>query len=125
MLIQMLQCKIHGLRCTETQLHYDGSLTLDRQLMEQAGWLSGQKVQVVNVNTGGRFETYLIEGRAGSGAACLNGAAARLAQVGDKLLVMAYVLLDQQEARQFQSQIIQVDDRNRPLDPAPVPHLRA
>lgn len=122
MFIEMLQCKIHGLTCTATDLHYQGSLTLAVDLIRQAGWLAGQKVQVVNVNTGGRFETYLIEGPAGSGVACLNGAAARLAAVGDILLVMSYVYLDRSEAEIFQPKIIRVDANNRPLLRVPELH---
>lgn len=122
MLIEMLQCKIHGLTCTQTDLRYPGSVTVAEDLIQLAGWLPGQKVQVVNVNTGGRFETYLIKGERGSGVVCLNGAAARLAAVGDILLLMSYVYLDANEASCFEPKIIRVDAQNRALWSVPELH---
>ena len=122
MMIEMLQCKVHGLVCTQTDLHYQGSLTLDPDLIAMAGWLPGQKVQVVNVNNGARFETYLIKGQSGSRACCLNGAAARLGAVGDVLLVITYVYIDATEAKTFSPKIIRVDKSNTPLDNTAAKH---
>ena len=111
----MLQSKISGLTCTQTELHYQGSLTLDAQLMALAGWLPGQKIQVLNVNSGERFETYLIEGPQNSGVACLNGPAARLAQVGDVLMVLSYIYMEPREASGFHPQLVYVDAQNHPI----------
>ena len=122
MMIEMLQCKVHGLTCTQTDLQYQGSLTLDADLIAMAGWLAGQKVQVVDVNNGARFETYLIQGPPGSAVCCVNGAAARLAAVGDILLVMSYVYLDHEEAQSFKPRIIRVDAKNHPLRSVPELH---
>ena len=121
-MIEMLQCKVHGLTCTQTDLQYQGSLTLDPELISLAAWLPGQKVQVVNVNNGARFETYLIQGVSGSRVCCLNGAAARLAVVGDVLLVMSYIYMERDEAQTYQPRIIRVDAQNCPLRPVPEFH---
>ena len=114
MLIEMLQCKVHGLTCTQTDLHYQGSITLDVALVQQAGWIPGQKVQVVNVNTGGRLETYLIEAPRHSGVACLNGPAARMATVGDILHVIAYLFIEKDAASKHVPKLVHVDKQNKP-----------
>lgn len=112
----MLRClvrsKIQRLVVTDKNLKYEGSLELDSRLMRAADILPGELVQVVNVNNGSRFETYVIAARAGSGSCVLNGAAARLGEVGDEVIVMALVWLADAEARKHQLTRVQVDQRN-------------
>jgi aspartate 1-decarboxylase len=110
----MLKSKLHRATVTESNLHYEGSLELDAELMAAAGILPGEKVQVLNEASGARFETYVIEGKAGSGTVCLNGPAARMGQVGDHVIVIAYVHLDPETARSFKPVIVKLDHRNRP-----------
>ncbi len=110
---QMCTGKIHLATVTETVLEYEGSIGIDRELFEAAGMLPFERVQVANVNTGDRLETYIIEAPAGSGKISLNGAAARLAQPGDRVIVIAYGLLTEQEARALQPKIVLVDGKNR------------
>ena len=113
----MLRClvrsKIQRLVVTDKNLKYDGSLELDSRLMRAADILPSELVQVVNVNNGSRFETYIIPARAGSGACVLNGAAARLGEVGDELIVMGLVWLTDSESREHRLTRVNVDDRNR------------
>ena len=109
----MLKSKIHRAVLTDADLNYMGSITIDRDLLEAADILPYEKVQVVNNNNGARFETYAIEGEAGSGCVCLNGAAARLGQPGDILIILSYVQLDDQEARQHKPQVVFVDENNK------------
>jgi aspartate 1-decarboxylase len=113
----MLRClvrsKIQRLVVTDKNLKYEGSLELDARLMRAADILPGELVQVVNVNNGSRFETYVIPARAGSGACVLNGAAARLGEVGDEVIVMALAWLADAEARQHRLTRVHVDNRNR------------
>jgi aspartate 1-decarboxylase len=113
----MLRClvrsKIQRLVVTDKNLKYEGSLELDSRLMQAADILPGELVQVVNVNNGSRFETYVIAARAGSGACVLNGAAARLGEVGDEVIVMALAWLADAEVRQHRLTRINVDHRNR------------
>ena len=90
MLITLLKAKLHRATVTEANLNYTGSITIDRDLVDEAGIFIHEKVQIVNNNNGARFETYVIEGERGSGVVCLNGAAARLVQPGDKIIIMAY-----------------------------------
>lgn len=115
MLINMLKSKIHRATITEADLNYVGSITIDKDLMNKAGILPGEKVQVANINTGDRFETYTLAGEAGSRVVCLNGAAARLAQPGDKIIIIAYCWLDAKEAENHQPRVILMDDHNRIL----------
>lgn len=112
MMLQMLKAKIHRARVSEANLNYVGSITLDKELLDASGILPGEKVQIVNNNNGARFETYVIEGPKGSGMVCLNGAAARLAQVGDIVIIMAYCLLDSEEAKTFKPQVIFPNEKN-------------
>lgn len=98
---------------TEADLNYEGSLTLDKNLMEAAGLLPYEKVQVVSVTNGVRAETYLIEGDADSGQVCINGALAHLIGVGDMIIIMAYALVDESELAEFQPNIVLVDENNR------------
>jgi aspartate 1-decarboxylase len=109
----MLKSKIHRAVLTDADLNYMGSITIDRDLLEAADILPFEKVQVVNNNNGQRFETYAIEGEAGSGCVCLNGAAARLGQPGDILIILSYIQLDDQEAQHHKPQVVFVDENNK------------
>ena len=113
MMLTMLKSKLHRATITEANLHYTGSLTLDRDLMEAANMLVHEKVLVVNVNTGDRFETYIIEGPRGSGVVCLNGAAARLGQPGDLIIAMTFAQMSETEAKSFQPTTVYVDEKNK------------
>lgn len=113
MMITMLKSKIHRATVTEADLNYAGSLTLDPILIEAAGMLLHEKVLVVNINTGDRFETYIIEGERGSGVCCLNGAAARLGQKGDLVIAMTFAMMDEEKARVFLPKTVYVDEKNR------------
>src|SRR5438132_800715 len=113
MMRTMCKSKIHGAVVTEANLHYLGSLTIDRILMEAANIIPYEWVYVVNVNTGDRFETYAIEGEVGSGTIGLNGAAARLGQPGDKLIIMCAAVLSESDLQDFRPRLVFVDDRNR------------
>jgi len=108
---EMLYSKIHRATITEADLNYVGSLSLDPVLREAANMLVHEKVQVVNVNNGNRFETYLIDGKPGQ--VCLNGAAARLGHVGDKIIIMSYCQMEDGEARRHEPIKVLVDDHNR------------
>ncbi len=110
---EMCKSKIHRATITEANLNYEGSLTVDRDLMDAADLLEFEKVQVVNINNGSRLETYIIEGERGSGIMCLNGAAARLGEQGDKVIVISYASMPDQEARALVPRIVIVDDNNR------------
>ncbi len=113
----MLHSKIHRARITETRLDYAGSIALDPALMKAAGLLPFEKVLVANLSNGSRIETYCIEGRAGSGEVCLNGAAARLGEVNDLVIVMAFAVTSAEEAAtDWQPCVVHVDSKNRPLD---------
>ena len=106
MMIEVLKSKLHCVRVTEANLNYMGSITIDEALMEVAGLIAGEKVQVVDNNNGERFETYIIKGPRDSGCICLNGAAARRVQVGDTVIIMAYALMTPEEAKNFKPAII-------------------
>ncbi|MFH1707419.1 MAG: aspartate 1-decarboxylase [Planctomycetota bacterium] len=109
----MLRAKIHRATVTRTELEYEGSLTVDRDLMDAAGMLPGEQVHVVNLNNGARIETYLISGRRKSGEICLNGPAARTGMPGDRVIVLTYAPMDEAEARAWKPLIVHVDGRNR------------
>lgn len=109
----MLKSKIHRAVLTDADLNYMGSITIDRDLLDAADILPYEKVQVVNNNNGARFETYVIEGEPGSGKICLNGAAARLGQPGDILIILSYVQMEDNEARHYEPRVVFVDERNR------------
>ncbi len=113
MTIEMLKGKIHRATVVQAELSYVGSITIDEALMEAAGLIEYEKVQVVDVNNGNRFETYVIAGESGSGMICVNGAAARCVAVDDKLIIMAYCHLDAQEAKSHRPQVVFVDELNR------------
>lgn len=112
MTITMLKSKIHRATVTEAELNYVGSITVDSLLLEEAGILEYEKVQVVNINNGERIETYTIAGERGSGVICLNGAAARCASRGDKVIIMAYADMSPEEAHTFKPTVIFTDDKN-------------
>jgi aspartate 1-decarboxylase len=109
----LCKSKIHRATVTEANLNYEGSLTLDPLLMEAAGLVPFEQVHVLNLNNGERFETYLIEGERGSGTVCVNGAAARLVQVSDPIIVLAYALVPEDELSDFTARIVFVDEHNR------------
>jgi aspartate 1-decarboxylase len=115
----MMKSKIHRATVTDADLNYVGSITLDRSLMDAAELLEYEQVQVVDIDNGARFETYVIEGPLGSGTVCLNGAAARLVQRGDKVIVISYGSYDEVEVREHRPVIVLVDESN-----APVPRLK-
>lgn len=114
MLRNMCRGKIHRATVTDANLHYVGSITIDPVLMEAADILPYERVQVVNVNNGERFETYVIEGQRGKGEVVINGAAARLAQPGDLVIIMSYVLMTDEEAKAHSPKVVLVDEKNRP-----------
>ena len=104
--IEVLKSKVHRAVITEANLHYVGSLTLDEDLMNAANMIEHEKIQVVNVNTGTRLETYLIKGRRGSGVCCLNGPAARLGAAGDIVIIISYARMEFEEANAFKPWVI-------------------
>lgn len=106
MLIEILKSKIHCARVTEANLNYMGSITIDEDLMDAANLIAGEKVHIVNNNNGARFVTYIIKGERGSGCICLNGAAARLVQVGDVVIIMSYAQMEFEEAKNFKPSVI-------------------
>ena len=115
MFINMFKGKIHRATVTEADLNYVGSITIDNELLKAAGMLAGEKVQVANINTGARFDTYILEGPGNSGMICINGAAARLAHPGDKIIIISYCWLDAEEARTYKPTVVIVDDHNKPV----------
>ncbi|MCB2298652.1 aspartate 1-decarboxylase [Clostridium tagluense] len=112
MRVSMLKGKIHRAVVTEANLNYVGSITIDIELMEQSGILEYEKVQIVDIDNGCRFETYVIAGERNSGMICLNGAAARCVQKGDKLIIMAYCEMDENEARRHKPKVVFVNESN-------------
>ena len=108
----MLKSKIHRARVTGANIEYEGSITIDKKLMEEADILPYEQVQVVNINNGERFETYVIEGEERSGEICLNGAAARLAAKGDTIIILSYCQVTESEAQDFLPRIVKVDANN-------------
>lgn len=113
MLLTLLKTKLHRATVTEANLNYTGSITIDKTLLDESGILPFEKVQIVNVNNGERFETYVIEGQEGSGVVCLNGAAARLVQPEDKVIIMAYVQMDEKEAKNYSPKVFILDENNK------------
>jgi len=113
MLLTLLKSKIHCAVVTEANLQYMGSITIDSDLMRAAHILPNERVQVVNNKNGTRLETYVIPGKAGSGVICLNGAAARLVQPNDIVIIMAYVFMQQEEAKLYQPLVVMVDAKNK------------
>lgn len=115
MQIEMLCAKLHRATITDANLNYVGSITIDSALLECANLRVGQKVEIANINNGARFSTYIISGEAHSGIVCLNGAAARLAQVGDKVIIMAYGFYDESELKNYAPKILQLGEKNEIL----------
>ncbi len=113
MIIEVLKSKIHRVHVTQAELNYVGSITIDEDLIDAANIIPNEKVQVVNNNNGARFETYVIKGERGTGVICLNGSCARLAQVGDVLIIMSYGSLEMEEAKKYQPILVFLDDDNR------------
>ena len=113
MLIEVLRSKLHCVKITEANLNYMGSITIDEDLMDAAGLISGEKVQIVNNNNGERLETYIIKGERGSGCICLNGAAARKCAVGDTVIIIAYCTMDFEEAKTYTPTVVFPKDGNR------------
>lgn len=110
--LNMLKCKIHRAVITEANLNYVGSITIDRELMDSAGLLEYEKVQVVDIDNGNRLETYVIAGERNSGCICLNGAAARYVHTGDKVIIMAYCQVTPQEAADLRPTVVFVNEDN-------------
>ena len=104
--IEVIKSKIHRVTVTQADLNYVGSITIDEALMEAANMIEGEKVQIMDIDNGERFETYIIKGERGSGCICLNGAAARRVQVGDVIIIASYALMDFEDAKQFRPWVI-------------------
>ncbi|MBQ3781431.1 MAG: aspartate 1-decarboxylase [Bacteroidaceae bacterium] len=113
MLVEVMKSKLHCAHVTEANLNYMGSITIDEDLMDAANLIAGEKVQIVDNNNGERFETYIIKGERGSGSICLNGAAARKVQVGDTVIIIAYALMDFEEAKTFKPCVVFPDENNK------------
>ena len=113
MQIQILKSKIHRVKITQAELHYVGSVTIDEDLMEAAQIIENEKVQIVNINNGERLDTYVIKGKRGSGEVCLNGPAARKAQVGDIVIIISYASMDIEQAKAYKPVLIFPDDHNQ------------
>lgn len=120
MMLNMYKGKIHRATVTEADLNYVGSITIDRTLMDAAGILPGERVQIVNNCNGARLETYVIEGPADSGVICLNGAAARLVQKGDNIIIIAYCWVDEEEAKRLKPKVVFVDKDNKIVEKSDV-----
>ncbi len=113
MLLHIHKSKIHRVKVTQANLNYVGSITIDEDLMDAATLLEGEKVQIVNNNNGERIETYVIKGERGSGMICLNGAAARKAEVGDIVIIISYALMTPEEAKSYKAVTVFPDENNR------------
>ncbi|MDR8391989.1 aspartate 1-decarboxylase [Aliifodinibius sp. S!AR15-10] len=114
MKLTMFKSKLHQMKVTESNLHYEGSITIDQDLLDKAGILPYEKVQVLNITNGNRLETYTIPGERGARTCCLNGAAARLTQVGDRIIVISYAEMTPEEAKQHKPKVVVVDENNEP-----------
>lgn len=113
MILTLLKSKIHRATVTDANLQYMGSITIDKELMIKSGIVEYEKVHIVDIQNGNRFETYVIEGASGSGVVCLNGAAARLVQPGDEIIIMAYCQVTAEESKMHQPIVVFVDKNNR------------
>ena len=113
MIIEVLKSKLHRAKVTQAELNYVGSITIDEDLMDAANIIANEKVQIVNNNNGARFETYVIRGERGTGTICLNGATARLAQVGDIVIIMSYAYMEMDEARNYKPILVFPDSDNK------------
>lgn len=115
MFVTVLKSKIHRVSITESNLHYIGSITIDEDLMDASNIIANEKVVVVNNNNGARFETYVITGERGTGVICINGAAARLVQTGDVVIIMSYAMMDFEEAKKFKPAVVFPDTKTNKL----------
>lgn len=115
MFVTVLKSKIHRVSITESNLHYIGSITIDEDLMDASNIIANEKVVVVNNNNGARFETYVISGERGTGVICINGAAARLVQTGDVVIIMSYAMMDFEEAKKFKPAVVFPDTKTNKL----------
>ena len=122
MLIQVIKSKIHRVTVTQAELNYIGSITIDRELMDASGIVEGERVFIVDINNGERFDTYVIAGEPRSGVICLNGAAARRVLPGDVVIIMAYALVTPEEARTFRPRVIFPDTATNRLPDQPPHH---
>ena len=113
MFITFCKSKISFAHVTQAELYYEGSITIDEEILKSVDIIPGEKVEVLNLNNGSRIETYAIAGSAGSGQICLNGPAARFGCVGDRLIILSYALVDAKEAKQLQTKIVHLDDKNK------------
>lgn len=109
----MYKSKIHGATVTDADINYQGSITIDEKLLNKADMLPNERVQIVNLHNGTRVETYIIKGKAGSGTICMNGAAARWAEIGDKIIIISYCILEDKEAKKYKPTIVFVDNKNK------------
>ena len=112
MLLEFLYSKIHRATVTDANLNYVGSITVDEDILDKANLSEGQKVDILNINNGERFQTYILAGKRGNKDFCLNGAAARKAQIGDKIIICAYAQMTPEEAKTFKPTIVQIDENN-------------
>jgi aspartate 1-decarboxylase len=110
---EMLKSKIHRVTVTQAELYYEGSITVDKNLLEAADILPYEKVQVLNFNNGSRLDTYAIEGAPGSGIICLNGPAARFSSVGDEVIIVSYFYLANEDAKKYKPKVVLVDKKNK------------
>ena len=113
---EFLDSKIHRATVTDANLEYVGSITIDEVLIQKAGMKEWQKVEILDINNGERFQTYIIKGEPNSGVICLNGAAARKVQKGDKVIIVTYAMLNEQEIHTHEPKIVMVDENNRPIN---------
>ncbi|QAR33273.1 aspartate 1-decarboxylase [Geovibrio thiophilus] len=113
MLRNMFKAKLHRATVTDANLNYEGSVTIDKDLLDASGILEFEKVDIWNITNGSRFSTYVLEGRRGSGEICLNGAAARLVQVGDRVIIATFAMMDEKELEGFKPTVVQLDEQNR------------
>lgn len=111
----MFKSKIHRATVTDADLNYEGSITIDKDLMDLAGMVTYEKVDIYNITNGARFSTYTIDGERGSGKICLNGAAARMVQQGDLVIILTYGMFDESEIKNLKPVVVQVDSKNRPI----------
>lgn len=111
----MFKSKIHRATVTDADLNYEGSITIDKDLMDLAGIVTYEKVDIYNITNGARFSTYTIDGERGSGKICLNGAAARMVQTGDLIIIVTYGMFDESEIKDLKPMVVQVDAKNRPI----------
>jgi aspartate 1-decarboxylase len=114
--LTMLKSKIHRATVTQAELNYVGSITIDEALLKEAGIYEYEKVQIVDINNGNRFETYVISGEKNSGVICLNGAAARCVQVNDKIIIMAYAQINEDDIKKFKPKVLFLDEQNKKIN---------